>query len=348
MDLAGIYFPSAVTLGALHALEPGHAKTLTAAYLIGTKGTKRDAILLGMSVAFTHSIVVVGLSLAAVLIGREAFTDEASYFIAISSSILVIILGAWLLRKRLRTRNKANSLDHNHSHNQEPIAFEDNGINGTIAISETPNGERFKIQLNSSGGLSEATIRIFRESNNVETYDLIRSDFDPSIYFSASTPEEPHEFRARLEAKVFDKIVGIDFTMTEPHHHDHSLLSDDEHAKAHAADLPDYVRNGERPSYLQIMAFGAAGGLVPCPAAISVMLLSLSLGNVGNGLFLVLGFSLGLAITLVGVGLLIVTGITKLASGGKMSRFSSMAPSIAAGMVILSGVFGLIVSINRH
>src|SRR5271166_5322015 len=47
-----LYLPSAIVLGALHALEPGHAKTLTAAYLIGTKGTHRDALILGVSVAF--------------------------------------------------------------------------------------------------------------------------------------------------------------------------------------------------------------------------------------------------------------------------------------------------------
>jgi nickel/cobalt exporter len=51
-----VYFPTALSLGALHALEPGHAKTLTAAYLIGIKGMKRDALLLGLSMAFTHSI----------------------------------------------------------------------------------------------------------------------------------------------------------------------------------------------------------------------------------------------------------------------------------------------------
>ena len=64
MDASIFYLPSAIGLGALHALEPGHAKTLTAAYLIGTKGTKRDAILLGTSVAFTHSIVVILLAVA--------------------------------------------------------------------------------------------------------------------------------------------------------------------------------------------------------------------------------------------------------------------------------------------
>ena len=61
-DLELFYFPTAVALGALHALEPGHAKALTASYLIGIKGTKRDSIILGLSVAATHSIVVILIS----------------------------------------------------------------------------------------------------------------------------------------------------------------------------------------------------------------------------------------------------------------------------------------------
>ena len=49
----------------------GTPKTLTAAYLIGIKGTKRDAVLLGLSVALTHSLVVIALSATALWIGRE-------------------------------------------------------------------------------------------------------------------------------------------------------------------------------------------------------------------------------------------------------------------------------------
>ena len=268
MDLSLIYFPSAIALGALHALEPGHAKTLTAAYLIGTKGTKFDATLLGLSVAFTHSLVVIGLSIIAVLLGREAFTDDASYVLAIVSSIIVIVLGFWLLNKRLANlrRAKLRSSELHHSHAPERV--------------------------------------------HIESHSLIQSS---------------------------------DF-----HHHDHALMSDEEHARAHASTLPDYVHKGERPTFWQIMAFGAAGGLIPCPAAISVMLLSLSLSQSGKGLIMVLGFSIGLAITLVGVGLLIVTGLSKLASTGKLSRLSVLAPSIAACMVVLSGTIGLITAVVKH
>lgn len=62
-SLSIVYFPAAVLLGALHAMEPGHAKALTASYLIGIKGTKKDSILLGLSVAATQSIVVIAISM---------------------------------------------------------------------------------------------------------------------------------------------------------------------------------------------------------------------------------------------------------------------------------------------
>ena len=246
MDLSLIYLPTALALGALHALEPGHAKTLTAAYLIGTKGTGRDAVLLGLSVAFTHSFVVVGLSIGAVLLGREAFTDEAIDVLAIGSSVIVILLGFWLLGRRLRTLKRRAA--HHHTH----------------------------------------------------------ADHD------------------------------------HPHDHDHDHPHDEEEDHRHTEDLPEYVKRGERPSVWQILAFGAAGGLVPCPSAVSVMLLALSVSETGRGIILVLGFSAGLALTLVAVGLLVVTGVTTLTATGRFSRWGRLAPTLAAALVILSGFLALL------
>jgi nickel/cobalt exporter len=118
-------------------------------------------------------------------------------------------------------------------------------------------------------------------------------------------------------------------------------MSDDEHARAHAKDLPDYVTRGERPTTFQIVAFGAAGGLIPCPASISVMLLALSIGAAGLGFLTVLAFSAGLAVTLVGVGLAVVAGLTQLSRSGRFSWLTRQAPLISAGMVLLSGCFAL-------
>lgn len=120
-------------------------------------------------------------------------------------------------------------------------------------------------------------------------------------------------------------------------------MDDDEHARAHAADLPEYVKAGERPTSLQIITFGAAGGLVPCPASVTVMLMALSIGQAGFGLLAVLGFSLGLAVTLVGVGLMVVAGLTRLSGTSRFSWLGRKAPLISAVMVVLSGVVALFI-----
>ncbi|MCZ7645985.1 MAG: nickel/cobalt efflux transporter [Planctomycetota bacterium] len=270
VNLSYVYLPSAVALGALHALEPGHAKTLTAAYLIGIKGTKWDAIVLGLSVAITHSIVVILLSAMGVLIGRETFTDHAMYWLQILSGVVVIGLGSWMLWRRLR------------------------------------RGRSFGMAMN------------------------------------GAPVEHVHDHDGHGHAHAHPH--GHDHSHELAHVLDHSELSDDEHARAHAADLPDYARRGERPTLGQIIAFGAAGGMIPCPASVTVMLLALSVSQAGMGLFLVLGFSVGLAMTLVLVGLAVVAGLSKLSSTGRFAWVTRQAPAISAGMVILSGVFALSVA----
>jgi len=296
MELAAIYFPSAVALGALHALEPGHAKTLTAAYLIGTRGTWRDAILLGLSVAVTHSFVVVGICTIAVLIGREAFTEEASWWLAVGSSVIVILLGVWLLLRRLRVLRRSRSA-------------------GPVRILEPVAMFPRRPLLAPAGARASGALRLPNPRPGAGAHGL-------SGHHGHTHPHHEHA-----------------------HSHDHAELSDDEHARAHAALLPEYVGRGERPSCLQIVAFGAAGGLVPCPAAVTVMLLSLSVAKRGSGLFLVAGFSLGLALTLVGLGLLVVFGVSSLAGHDRFSWLSRLAPALSAGLVIVSGAVGLAVAV---
>jgi nickel/cobalt exporter len=225
------YLPVAIGLGALHALEPGHAKTMTAAYLIGIHGRWSDALLLGLAAALTHSLVVVGIAVGAILLGREAFAGQATWWLQIGSGAVVVLLGSWMLWRRLRPR----------------------------------------------------------------------------------------------------------------HHHDHGEAADeddedDAHARAHAAQMPAYVGSGSRPAWWQVAAFGAAGGLVPCPASISVMLLALSVGSTAGGLVLVVGFSLGLALALVGVGLAVVVGAQRFARSGRFAAWSRRMPAISAGVVVASGL----------
>ena len=112
--------------------------------------------------------------------------------------------------------------------------------------------------------------------------------------------------------------------------------------RRHAADIPDYVARGERPSVFQILAFGAAGGMIPCPAAVTVMLLAVSIGQHALGLLAVLGFGIGLALTLVCVGLAIVAGLSRLSRSGRLAWLTRAAPVLSAALVLLSGVVALL------
>lgn len=341
--LGVVYFPAAVALGALHALEPGHAKALTAAYLIGIKGTKRDSVILGLSVAATHSIVVIGISALGLWLGNEAFAGQATEWLERGSGLVAIAIGTWMLWRRLSPKNNSHS---HHRHAPEPALIAGHEMNGSIEIVDTPLGERMRFSSTHSTTEDEFSVEIDREHGQIERLTLTKSPENPLIFLSGEVPSEPHEFSARIGSKITGSSVS--FSMKEPegnnHHHDHSHMDDVAHVQAHAATLPEYVHNGERPSVGQIVGFGAAGGMIPCPASITVMLLALSTGKAGLGVFTVLGFSLGLALALVGVGVLIVTGLSKLSNTSRLSWLSSKAPVVSASLVIVSGLFALMIA----
>src|SRR5690348_3802166 len=72
-----LYLPLAVVLGALHALEPGHSKTMMAGFIVAVRGTPGQATLLGVSAAVGHTIVVWGLALLGLYLGDRMILDRA-------------------------------------------------------------------------------------------------------------------------------------------------------------------------------------------------------------------------------------------------------------------------------
>ena len=100
--------------GAAHALTPGHGKALIAAYLVGTKGRPRDAILLGGTVTVTHTAGVFALGF--VTLGLSAFVvPERLYpWLTLVSGVLVIVVGASVLAQRLRSRGHEGRHGHGH------------------------------------------------------------------------------------------------------------------------------------------------------------------------------------------------------------------------------------------
>jgi nickel/cobalt exporter len=88
--------------GALHALSPGHGKAMVAAYLIGTRGTARHAVWLGVTVTITHTIGVFALGLVTLALSQYILPEDLYPWLTLISGLLVVTIGAGVLRSRFR------------------------------------------------------------------------------------------------------------------------------------------------------------------------------------------------------------------------------------------------------
>ncbi len=121
------YYWLAISLGALHAFEPGHGKTLIAAYMVGTKGRAWDGVLLGTIVTITHTFSVILLGLVAMMLSKK-YSDEVLHnWLGLFSAGLILIVGIWMLRQRLSGSGHGHfhlfgghhHHDHPHPHSHE-------------------------------------------------------------------------------------------------------------------------------------------------------------------------------------------------------------------------------------
>lgn len=181
--------------GAVHALTPGHGKALVAGYLVGTRGKPRHAFLLGATVTVTHTAGVFALGLVTLLLSHFIVPEQLYPWLTLASGLLVVAVGASVLRQRVRSGSWA---DHDHH-------------------------------------------------------------------------DDDH------------------------HHHDHG----DGHHHHHHHEDESFTSRG-------ILGVGVAAGLLPCPSALVVLLSAIAVHRIGFGFALIGAFSLGLAATITGIGLVAV------------------------------------------
>jgi ABC-type nickel/cobalt efflux system permease component RcnA len=223
----------AASLGAFHALEPGHGKTMVAAYLVGSRGTAWHALILGLTVTATHTAGVYLLGAVTLYASRYVVPEQLYPWLGALSGVVVAGLGVTLLFRR---RHAA----HDHAH---------------------------------------------------------------------------------------------------PHHHGHRH-GDHDHGHGDHEHEPGYRPGPDGPVGLgALLTLGVTGGMVPCPAALVVLLSAIALGRVGFGLLLIVAFSAGLAAVLVAIGLLMVGArrfITGLPGEGRL--VTRWLPLTSGAVITLTGV----------
>lgn len=114
----------AFVFGAMHAMSPGHGKTVVGAYLVGSRGTVKHAIFLGLTVTITHTLGVFALGLITLLASNYIFPEKVMPFLSFVSGLLVFFIGASLFKDRLFALFGWQSAghhghDHGHTHSHD-------------------------------------------------------------------------------------------------------------------------------------------------------------------------------------------------------------------------------------
>jgi nickel/cobalt exporter len=115
--------------GALHALSPGHGKTLVAGYLVGARGTPRHAVILGLTVTATHTVAVFALGLVTLAASQYILPEQLYPWLGVLSGLLVVCIGFSVMRSRFRRwralraggeGHDGHARAHGHDHHHEP------------------------------------------------------------------------------------------------------------------------------------------------------------------------------------------------------------------------------------
>ena len=215
--------------GAVHALSPGHGKSIVAAYLVGSRGKARHAFALGGIVTVTHTIGVFTLGLITLALSQFVVPETLYPWLNLASALAVVTVGVAVLRSRalawLRPRSRVTHRHHQHEHG---------------------------------------------------------------------------------------------------HSHDH------DHGHSH---VPE-----EGTGWRGLVAIGVSGGILPCPSALVVLLAAISLHRVAFGLVLILAFSLGLAVTVSGIGLVAVGARRAFSRMSFEGRIVRALPAFSALVIFGLGV----------
>jgi nickel/cobalt transporter (NicO) family protein len=269
MTDALIYLVSAFWIGAVHAATPGHGKTIAAAYIVGARGRPVDAVILGIFVTLSHTsgIVLVGILASIGLPGMVPQRIEA--WMALITGLLVILIGLWTLwtQRELILQLQGIPLtpatEPDHSHDQAAMHFRPHTHDDVQGHAHLRHGHEH------AHGAAHG-----------HSHDHShRSDHTHAVHHGHGDDHDHGDHRKRDE---------------EASYHSHGW------GFKHTHDLKLATTN--RPGLWVLIGLGVAGGLLPDPAALAILLNALAQGKVMLGLGTVVVFSVGFAATLVIVG----------------------------------------------
>ncbi|HHW4680727.1 MAG TPA: nickel/cobalt efflux transporter [Xylella taiwanensis] len=239
-----LFIPAAIMLGALHGLEPGHSKTMMAAFIIAIHGTVRQAVLLGIAATVSHTTIVWIVALGGMWLFGGLNAEATEPYFQCVSGLLIVSIAAWMLWRTWREQRTHDHDNHHHHHSDSPDEL--NVINDGYA---------------------------------------------------------------------------------------------DAHERSHGENIRRRFKHRHVTTW-HIVMFGLTGGLLPCPGAITVLLLCLQSNRLVLGAALVVSFSIGLAITMVASGIIAALSVRHMSK--HWSGFGEVvrkAPYVSGIMILMIGTY---------
>ncbi|MET9829950.1 nickel transporter [Streptomyces sp. NPDC006385] len=297
VGFAALALVIAVFLGAMHALAPGHGKTIMAAVATARGGQARmkDVLPLAASVTVTHTLGVVALGV--LVTAGSAAAPSVITWLGIASGVLVTLAGVTLVRRAWHIRGHGHSHRHEHTHDHEHIHTH----------THTPERDREPV--------------LAAAHTHTTTAPHAPAPSHASQHHHTPTHQHSHSH-------------------SPSHSHSHGLLTHTHGGITHT--------HPTAPTLRGTILLGFAGGMVPSPSAVVVLVGAAALGKAWFGLLLVVAYGVGLALTLTAAGYAVVklgTGAARLLD--KRPRWTAhpittflrrAAPLGSAFLVVLLGI----------
>lgn len=348
---AWLFIPSAILLGALHGLESGHSKTMMAAFIVAVRGTIGQAILLGLSATVSHTLIVWLIALGGLYLGQNWNSEAIEPYFQVASAVIMLGVALWMIWRTWSYQRGEHGHNHDHHHHDHDETRHIDTGHGKVRLEIFEQGQQPRFRLfTESGqkwGAGDAFVETMREDGSKQTFT-----FTQTGKFLESTDDipEPHEFKAKLILGHAGHSHSYSLAYEE-HHHDHGDHTGvtagfagaepyaDDHEREHAEEIERRFA-GQKVTTPQIILFGLTGGLIPCPASITVLLLCLQLKRIALGATLVLCFSIGLALTMVASGVLAAWSVKHVSQRFKgFGKLANRAPYLSGGLIVLVALY---------
>ena len=272
----------AFLLGALHALTPGHGKTLVAAYLVGSRGTVGQAVLLGIVVTITHTFSVFLLGIACMVAFQYVVPEKIIPWLGFLSGLLVTAVGVALIWARATGKELFHGHSHENGHGHDHGHSHDHGHDHSHESAHDHSHDHHH---------SQESAHDHDHDHSHESTHQHSSDFSST---SGPTAREAEELEHHSHA-----------------HHDHLVAEEIDSLPTHRNPEP---AGEKKVGWWALVGLGVSGGMVPCPEALIVLLGAISLNRLLLGMAILVSFSAGLA------SLLILIGIFVVLAGNRVSK----------------------------